>query len=764
MRSATRFPSLLLTPSAALLLVLPACQPSPSVAVGVPAQPVASPETSAALVAGTGPTEAARDGRSWWPDRVDLTPLRRNEAGNARAEARAYAEKVAKLDLKAVKADIEAVMTRSQDWWPADYGTYGPLFIRMAWHSAGTYRVFDGRGGADGGQQRFEPLNSWPDNGNLDKARRLLLPVKQKYGSALSWADLMILAGNVAMERGGFKTLGFAAGRVDDREAELVDWGPERKFLAAERFHGKRELEKPLAATQMGLIYVNPEGPDGKPDPVAAASDIRETFARMGMNDEETVALIAGGHTFGKAHGAHPVDRCVGKEPAALGMEAQGLGWVNSCGTGKGADTTTSGLEGAWTSTPTRWSGQYFAFLYGFTWEKTKSPAGATQWKPQGDAGASLVPDAHDATKRHAPMMLTTDLSLRQDPAYDAVSKRFKDDPEAFARAFAHAWFKLTHRDLGPKTRYLGSEVPRESFVWQDPIPAIDYKVVEASDINQLRGAIVATGLRPSELVRVAWASASTYRASDMRGGANGARIRLEPAIHWKVNDPAELRATLGKLEEVRSRFNASASGGKRVSLADVIVLAGAVGIEQAAKAAGAPVAVPFTPGRNDATAEQTDVTSFGFLEPKADGFRNHHTEEAGRRPTDALIDKAAQLGLTTVEMTALVGGLRVLDANSGGSRHGVFTRKPGTLSNDFFVNLLDLSTRWTPKGDGTFEGTGPDGKVRWTATQVDLVFGSNAELRAICEGYAHDRERFEKDFVAAWTKVMLADRFDLHR
>ncbi len=751
-------------PQATVLLTLLACQPSTPRPEEAPAKPAAeaAPEASAkkpAEIAGS-----LRDNRAWWPNQVDLSPLRRNEAGNPYGPDHDYAERFAKLDLPALKADIAQVMTTSQDWWPADYGTYGPLFIRLAWHSAGTYRALDGRGGSDGGQIRFEPLNSWPDNANLDKARRLLWPVKQKYGDSVSWADLMILAGNVAMEQGGFKTLGFAGGRVDDWEADLVYWGPEQKFLADERFHGERELEKPLAAVQMGLIYVNPEGPNGNGDPVSAAADIRETFARMGMNDAETVALIAGGHTFGKAHGAHAPGSCVGVEPAAGAVEAQGLGWLNTCGTGKGADTTTSGLEGAWTASPDKWSGQYFTFLYGFDWEKTKSPAGATQWKPKDGKGADLVPDAHDPTKRHAPMMLTTDLSLRQDPAYDAISTRFKDDPEAFAAEFARAWFKLTHRDLGPKTRYLGPEVPSETFLWQDPIPAIDYTLVGAADVSRLKADIAATGLSPSQLVRVAWASASTYRSSDMRGGANGARIRLEPAASWKVNDPAELKATLAKLEGVQSAFNASASGGKKVSLADLIVLAGAVGVEQAAAAGGSKAAVPFTPGRNDASAEQTDPTSYAFLEPKADGFRNYYTAEVNRRPSDALIDKAALLGLTPAEMTALVGGLRVLDANSGGAKHGVFTDRPGTLSNDFFVNLLDHSTRWTPKGDGTFEGAGPDGQVRWTATEVDLVFGSNSELRAICEVYAYDPVKFQADFISAWTRVMLADRFDLQR
>jgi catalase-peroxidase len=749
-----------MAPSLTLLLSLAACQPAPSEPAAAP--PAAAPEAKpAAEKTATEPAGSIRDNRSWWPNLVDLSPLRRNEAGNPYGASDDYAKAFAKLDLAAVKADIAKVMTTSQDWWPADYGTYAGLFIRLAWHSAGTYRAHDGRGGSDGGQIRFEPLNSWPDNGNLDKARRILWPVKQKYGNSISWADLMILAGNVAMEQGGFKTIGFAGGRVDDWEADLVYWGPENTFLASERFHGDRELDKPLAAVQMGLIYVNPEGPDGNPDPKLAAADIRETFARMGMNDTETVALIAGGHTFGKAHGAHPAD-CIDVAPAAGAVEAQGLGWKNKCGTGKGGDATTSGLEGAWTSAPDKWTPQYFGFLYGFEWEKTKSPAGATQWKPKDPSAASLVPDAHDPAKRHAPMMLTTDLSLREDPAYDVVSKRFKDDHEAFSAEFAKAWFKLTHRDLGPKARYLGPEVPSETFLWQDPIPAVDYKLVGNDDVAKLKASILATGLTPSQLVQVAWASASTYRASDMRGGANGARIRLEPVASWKVNDPEELKGVLAKLEEVQTAFNAGASGGKKVSLADLIVLAGAAGVEAAAKAGGGAASVPFTPGRNDATAEQTDVVSWAFLEPKADGFRNYYTADAGVRPSDALIDKAALLGLTPAEMTALVGGLRVLDVNSGDTKHGVFTDQPGALSNDFFVNLLDLSTTWTPKGDGTFEGLGPDGKVRWTATEVDLVFGSNSELRAICEVYAYDPAKFQADFVAAWTRVMMADRFDL--
>ena len=750
-----------MVPPLTILPSLFACQPTAPEAPK--ATPKAEAEPKAAEKDTTSPVGAIRDNRSWWPEQVDLSPLRRNQAGNPYGEGYDYAAEFAKLDLAAVKADIAKVMTTSQDWWPADYGTYAGLFIRLAWHSAGTYRAHDGRGGSDGGQIRFEPLNSWPDNGNLDKARRILWPVKEKYGNSISWADLMILAGNVALEQGGLQTIGFAGGRVDDWEADLVYWGPEQKFLASERFHGDRELSKPLAAVQMGLIYVNPEGPNGNPDPVLAAADIRETFARMGMNDVETVALIAGGHTIGKAHGAHP-SSCIGVEPAAGAVEAQGLGWKNTCGTGKGVDATTSGLEGAWTSTPDKWSPLYFNFLYAYEWEKTKSPAGATQWKPKDPAAASLVPDAHDPKVRHAPMMLTTDLSLREDSAYDVISRRFKDDHAAFSSEFARAWFKLTHRDLGPKTRYLGPEVPSESFVWQDPIPAIDYKLVGAGDVSTLKAAILATGLSPSELVQVAWASASTYRGSDMRGGANGARIRLESAVSWAVNDPTQLKGVLSKLEEVQTAFNAAATGGKKVSLADLIVLAGAAGIEASVKAGGGTATVPFTPGRNDATAEQTDVTAWAFQEPKADGFRNYYTADAVLRPSDALIDRAALLGLTPAEMTALVGGLRVLDINSADTRHGVFTDQPGTFSNDFFVNLVDRSTTWTPKGDGTFEGVGPDGKLRWTATEVDLVFGSNSELRAICEVYAYDNAKFRADFIAAWSKVMMADRFDLRR
>jgi catalase-peroxidase len=730
-------------------------------------QPVANAEEGSAEPSADAtptPRTSARPNQEWWPQTVDLSPLRKTAHANPYGDDFDYAAEFSKLDLAAVKTDIAAVMTDSKDWWPADYGSYGPFFIRMAWHSAGTYRATDGRGGSDGGQQRFEPLNSWPDNANLDKARRLIWPVKQKYGPSISWADLMILAGNVAMEEGGFETLGFAGGRVDDWEAELVYWGPEDQVLADERYHGERDLQNPLAAVQMGLIYVNPEGPNGNPDPIAAANDIRETFARMAMNDVETTALIAGGHTFGKTHGAHPPGDCVGVDPAGAGVESQGFGWKNRCGTGKGIDTTTSGLEGAWTSTPINWSHQYFANVFNFDWEKTKSPGGATQWTPKDGAGANLVPDAHDSTKRHAPMMLTTDLSLREDPAYAKISKRFMENPAEFEAEFAKAWFKLTHRDLGPKTRYLGPEIPDDAFIWQDPIPAVDYPVVDGDDIAALKKDILATGISASDLASAAWASASTYRNSDMRGGANGARVRLEPQRTWAVNSPDRLAKAMGALEGVQKAFNKSAKKGKEVSLADVIVLAGAAGVEQAVAAAGGSTEVAFLPGRNDATADQTDVTSFGYLEPAADGFRNYYTDGAHLSPSDALIDKAALLGLNPIELTALVGGLRVLGTNAGGSSHGVFTKNPGTLSNDFFIHLLDPSTTWTPADDGSFQGKAPDGTVRWTATDVDLVFGSNSELRAICEVYAYDQGKFQADFARAWTKVMQADRFDLHR
>ena len=701
----------------------------------------------------------------WWPDQLDLRALRSNEAANPYGPDFDYAAEFEKLDLEAVKADVEEVLTTSQDWWPADYGHYGPLMVRLAWHSAGTYRVTDGRGGSDGGQMRFEPLNSWPDNGNLDKARRLLWPVKAKYGPALSWADLMILAGNVGMESMGFETLGFAGGRADDWEADLVYWGPEAEMLGSDRFHGDRELDNPLGAAHMGLIYVNPEGPDGNGDPVSAAKDIRTTFARMAMNDEETVALIAGGHTFGKAHGAHKPSDCVGVEPAGADIAAQGMGWINKCGTGKGVDTVTSGLEGAWTAAPAAWTHQYLTFLFDFEWEQSKSPAGATQWRPTDVQAANLVPDAHDASVRHAPMMLTTDLSLREDPAYETIARRFRDDPEAFQQAFAEAWFKLTHRDLGPRARYVGSEVPEQVFAWQDPLPERDYTAITDADAATLKGQILETELTSSELIRTAWASASSYRDSDMRGGANGARVRLAPQKDWTVNDPDTVKKVLTELESIQSAFNDAVQGGKQVSLADLIVLGGAAGIEEAAHEGGLTVSVPFVPGRVDATAEQTDVPSFEPLEPAADGFRNYYTADALRSPADALVDKADLLDLTVPEMTVLVGGLRVLGNNADGSDLGVLTESPGALSNDFFVNLLDLSTSWTPtSGDYVFEGKDDSGAVKWKATETDLVFGSNSELRAVAEVYAFDEEAFTRDFVAAWSKVMQADRFDLHR
>jgi len=757
MRQPSSFLLLLSVGGLTALVGLSACQPEPKAVTEAPAEaaPVAAPAAAEALPAGY-----IKENTAWWPDKVDLSPLRNNAAANPYGAGFDYAAAFNKLDLAAVKADLAAVLTKSQDWWPADYGNYGPLFIRMAWHSAGTYRTLDGRGGSDGGQLRFEPLNSWPDNANLDKARRLVWPVKEKYGNSISWADLMVLAGNVSLETMGFKTVGFAGGRVDDWEADLVYWGPENEMLADARYHGERKLQDPLAAVQMGLIYVNPEGPNGNPDPIAAAYDIRDTFARMGMNDEETVALIAGGHTFGKAHGAYSPKDCVDVEPAAAGVERQGTGWINKCGTGKGADTVTSGLEGAWTSAPAQWTNQYLANLHNFDWEKTKSPAGATQWKPKSGGGEGLVPDAHDAAKRHAPMMFTTDLSLKEDPAYAAISKRFMENQPEFERAFGEAWFKLTHRDLGPRARYLGPEVPAQVFTWQDPLPAADYAAINDADATRLKSDILASGLTVSELVRVAWASASTYRGTDMRGGANGARIRLAPQASWAVNDPAEVTKVVTALEGIQAAFN-GAGKGKAVSVADLLVLGGAAAIE---KAAGQGAKVPFAAGRVDATADQTDPVSFAFLEPKADGFRNYYTDAALRRPAAELVEKADLLGLTVPEMTALVGGLRVLDANAGGSKLGVFTDEPGVLSNDFFVNLLDLTTTWAPRADGTFEGKGPDGAVRWTATEADLVFGSNSELRAICEVYSYDPAKFQADFISAWTKVMNADRFDLKR
>ncbi|MBK7971922.1 MAG: catalase/peroxidase HPI [Deltaproteobacteria bacterium] len=703
----------------------------------------------------------------WWPDQLDLSPLRQHAVeSNPLGAEFDYAAAFATLDLEAVKKEIDQALTTSQDWWPADYGNYGPFFIRMAWHSAGTYRLGDGRGGADGGQQRFDPLNSWPDNANLDKARRLLWPIKQKYGQKISWGDLMVLAGNVALENMGFETIGFAGGRPDQWEPDLVYWGPEKKFLGDERYSGDRKLANPLAAVQMGLIYVNPEGPGGKPDPLAAAKDIRDTFGRMAMNDEETVALIAGGHSFGKAHGAHPPDKCVGAEPAAAGVEAQGLGWTSKCGTGKGADAVTSGLEGAWSVNPVAFTSSYLDNLMTFEWVQSKSPAGATQWIPAKGQGEGLVPDAHDPTKRHAPIMFTTDLALKEDPAYRKIVTRFREKPEEFKVAFAKAWFKLTHRDMGPRTRYLGADAPKEVFVWEDPLPAVDHPLIDANDAAALEAKILASGLTVPQLVRTTWSSASSFRGTDMRGGANGARVRLAPQKDWAANSPGELATVLAKLEAIRKDFNKSLSGGKEVSLADVIVLAGNAAIEKAAKDAGFDVQVPFTPGRADATQEQTDVSTFAVLEPTADGFRNYYAAGQATSPAELLIDKANRLTLTVPEMTVLVGGLRVLDANTGGAAHGVFTSKPGTLTNDFFVNLLDMSNAWSKaKAEGLYEGRDrKSGAAKWTATPVDLVFGSNAELRAVAEVYAQadGRERFVHDFVKAWAKVTNLDRFDL--
>ncbi|WP_422732620.1 catalase/peroxidase HPI [Microbulbifer magnicolonia] len=708
-----------------------------------------------------------RSNQFWWPDQLDLSPLRAHGAkSNPLGEDFNYAEAFNSLDLKAVKKDIENVLKTSQDWWPADYGHYGPLMIRMAWHSAGTYRIGDGRGGAGGGQQRFDPLNSWPDNASLDKARRLLWPVKQKYGEKLSWADLMILTGNVSLESMGFKTFGFGGGREDDWEPDLIYWGPETKMLESDaRFKDGGKLENPLAATVMGLIYVNPEGPNRSGDPLAAAEKIRTSFGRMAMNDEETVALIAGGHAFGKNHGAVKAD-CIGPEPAAAPIEEQGFGWKNKCGEGKGSDAFTSGLEGAWTVTPVQWSHNYLQNLFNFEWKQTKSPAGAIQWIPKDPNAANLVPDAFDPNKRHAPVMLTTDLSLKEDPAYRKISERFKENPKELEDAFARAWFKLTHRDMGPKARYLGPEVPKEDLIWQDPVPAVDHPLVNDRDVAQLKSKILASGLTVPELVRTAWASASSFRGSDLRGGANGARIRFEPQKDWPVNNPQELAKVLNKLQSIQQDFNKSQSGGKKVSLADVIVLGGSAAIEQAAKQAGHKVQVPFRPGRTDATLEMTDVESFTWLEPKADGFRNFYGKGNAMSPTEALVDRADLLTLSVPEMTVLVGGMRSLGANTGGSRHGVFTDKPGTLNNDFFVNLMDMSTVWSKssKEEGIYEGRDrKSGKQKWTATPVDLIFGSNSELRAVAEVYATQRgkEKFVNDFVDAWVKVMNLDRYD---
>jgi catalase-peroxidase len=705
--------------------------------------------------------------RDWWPNRLNLKILAKNPAvTNPLGADFSYPAAFARLDLAAVKRDIAEVLTTSQDWWPADFGNYGPLMIRMAWHSAGTYRIRDGRGGAGSGQQRFAPLNSWPDNVSLDKARRLLWPVKQKYGQKISWADLIVLTGNVALESMGFETFGFGGGRVDAWEPdEDVYWGPETDWLGDERYTGDRELQEPLGAVQMGLIYVNPEGPNGNPDPLAAARDIRETFRRMAMNDEETLALIAGGHTFGKTHGAGPADN-VGPDPEAAPMEQQGLGWKSSYGTGKGGDTITSGIEVTWTPTPVQWDNSFLETLYGYEWELTKSPAGAFQWKPKDGAGAGTVPDAHDPSQRHAPTMLTTDLALRMDPVYDPIARRFLAHPDQFADAFARAWFKLTHRDMGPVVRYLGPEVPAEELLWQDPLPAVTHDLIDAADAAALKAQVLASGLSVSQLVSAAWASAASFRGSDKRGGANGARVRLEPQSGWEVNDPDQLATVLGALEGIQRAFNAAQAGGKQVSLADLIVLAGGAAVEQAARAAGFDVEVPFAPGRADASAEQTDAESFAELEPAADGFRNY-LGKASRLPAEyLLIDRANLLTLSAPEMTVLVGGLRVLGANHKQSPLGAFTTAPGTLTNDFFVNLLDLGTTWeaTSQDANTFEGRDASGAVKWTGSRADLVFGSNSELRAVAEVYASDdaRAKFVDDFVAAWAKVMNLDRFDL--
>jgi catalase-peroxidase len=705
----------------------------------------------------------ARSNRDWWPSQLNLKLLREFDPME---QGFNYAKEFKSLDLAAVKKDLTALMTDSQDWWPADFGHYGPLFIRMAWHAAGTYRIRDGRGGAGSGQQRFAPLNSWPDNVSLDKARRLLWPIKQKYSQKISWADLLVLAGNVALESMGFKTFGFGGGRADVWEPEEVYWGSEDKWLGDKRYTGERNLEDPLAAVQMGLIYVNPQGPNGNPDPILAARDIRETFSRMAMNDEETVALIAGGHTFGKTHGAGPESH-VGPDPEAAGIEEQGLGWRSTFGTGKGGDTITSGLEVTWTTTPTKWSNDYFKHLFSYEWELTKSPAGAHQWRPKGGAGAGTVPDAHDRSKRLAPAMLTTDLSLRFDPVYERISRRFYEHPDQFADAFARAWFKLTHRDMGPRARYLGPEVPAEELIWQDPVPAVNHKLIDAQDIASLKRKILASGLSVSRLVSTAWASASTFRGSDKRGGANGARIRLAPQMAWKVNEPVQLEKVLKALEGIQSEFNGAQSGGKKVSLADLIVLAGCAGVEQAAKNAGHAVTVPFAPGRTDASEKQTDADSFAVLEPVADGFRNYL---GGNYPVSAeelLVDRAQLLTLTAPEMTVLIGGMRALNTNFGGTKHGVFTKRPEALTNDFFVNLLDMGTEWKAASDAkdVFEGRDrKTGTLKWTGTRVDLVFGSNSLLRALAEVYASSdaQAKFVQDFVAAWTKVMNLDRFDL--
>ncbi len=747
-------------------------------ASGGPVAPVSPANTSlkGAIVTSPAPKpEPAKDpavaqlapnNQFWWPERLDLASLRQHAAeSDPLGKDFKYGEAFKKLDLQAVKADIAQVLKTSQSWWPADYGNYGPFFIRMAWHSAGTYRITDGRGGAGGGQQRFEPLNSWPDNANLDKARRLLLPVKEKYGKSLSWADLMVLTGNVSLESMGFKTYGFAGGRRDQFEADVVYWGPEHKFLADERHGADGKLVKPMGAVQMGLIYVNPEGPNGKPDPLASAKDIREAFGQMAMNDEETVALIAGGHSFGKAHGAADPSKCVGPAPAGAPIEQQGMGWNNKCGTGVGKDAVTSGLEGAWTTTPTHFSMDYLSNLYAYEWELTKSPAGAAQWTPKDGKGANTVPDAHDPTKRHAPIMFTTDIALKMDPSYQKITKRFLANPQEFEAAFSKAWFKLTHRDMGPRARYLGAEVPKDELSWQDPIPASTHKLIGAPQIKELKTKILASGLTQGELIRAAWAAAASFRGTDKRGGANGARMRLAPEKDWPVNNPDELTKVMAKLGDIQNDFNKSHSA-TPVSLADMVVLGGSAAVEQAAKAGGFNITVPFTPGREDATQEQTDVTSFAVLEPKADGFRNYYGKESTLSPLESLVERANLLTLTVPEMTALIGGLRVLDANASHSKNGVFTQKPGTLSNDYFVNLLDMSTKWQKSStEGLYEGVDrSSGKPKWTATPVDLIFGSHSELRAVAEVYAANdgKQKFAQDFVNAWTKVMMLDRFDV--
>jgi catalase-peroxidase len=731
-----------------------------------------STEATCPFASGARPTTVARaapGNADWWPNQLNLKILHQHSAqSDPMGAGFDYAKAFKSLDLQAVIADLQALMTDSQDWWPADYGHYGPFFVRMAWHAAGTYRIADGRGGAGSGSQRFAPLNSWPDNFNLDKARRLLWPIKQKYGSKLSWADLFVLTGNVALESMGFKTFGFGGGRPDIWEPEEdIYWGPEGKWLADERYRGERELDNPLAAVQMGLIYVNPEGPNGQPDPLGSARDIRETFARMAMDDEETVALTAGGHTFGKTHGAADPGQHVGPEPEGASVEEQGLGWTSRFGSGMGAHTITSGLEGAWTPNPIRWDMGYFETLFGYEWELTKSPAGAHQWKPKGDAGAGTVPDAHDPSKRHAPMMSTADMAMRMDPAYEKISRRFMQDPQAFADAFARAWFKLTHRDMGPRARYLGPLVPPEELIWQDPVPAVSHPLVDEQDVAALKARVLACGLSISQLVSTAWASASTFRGSDKRGGANGARIRLAPQKDWEVNQPAELATVLAKLEAIQRAFNEEQSASKQISLADLIVLAGSAAVEAAAKRAGQEIQVPFTPGRTDATQEQTDVDSFAVLEPMADGWRNYVRSGLEETAAALLLDKAQLLTLTAPEMTVLIGGLRALNANFGNTRHGVFTQRPGTLSNDFFVNLLDMDTRWQKSAGakGVLEGRSRrTGEAKWTATTVDLVFGSNSQLRALAEVYASSdaQPAFVRDFVAAWTKVMNLGRYDL--